>query len=73
MHTSRYVEYDRTGRVIKGDEVKAISSRYEEDVYLNNHTSVWGSYWVNGNWGYACCHAIHRNAYCTGAAGREVL
>ena len=35
-----YVEYSADGRVIKG-QVEAIpKSKYEEDVYLNNHTSI---------------------------------
>ncbi len=33
-------------------------SRYEEDVLINNHSAVWGSYWKDGNWGYACCHQV---------------
>eukprot|EP00878_Enallax_costatus_P015778 GHUV01016534.1.p1 GENE.GHUV01016534.1~~GHUV01016534.1.p1 ORF type:complete len:239 (+),score=51.04 GHUV01016534.1:904-1620(+) len=68
--TEAYVEYDRTGRVIKGQEVKK-RSRYEEDVYINNHTSVWGSWWQDGTWGYACCHSAVRNSYCTGKAGEK--
>lgn len=32
-----YVEYSRTGSVIKGQEKAAVKSRYEEDVYNNNH------------------------------------
>jgi pre-mRNA-processing factor SLU7 len=65
--TERYVEYDRSGRVIKGQDVKA-RSRYEEDVLNNNHTAVWGSWWHDGTWGYACCHSLVKNSYCTGAA-----
>ncbi|KAI8475822.1 MAG: Pre-mRNA splicing Prp18-interacting factor-domain-containing protein [Monoraphidium minutum] len=68
--TEHYVEYDRTGRVIKGQEVKA-RSKYEEDVCPNNHTSVWGSWWHDGVWGFACCHATTRNSYCTGKAGER--
>lgn len=66
--TERYVEYDATGRVIKGQDIKA-HSRYEEDVHPNNHTSVWGSWWEAGQWGYACCHQTFKNSYCTGEAG----
>lgn len=33
-------------------------SKYEEDVLINNHTSVWGSYWKDGQWGYKCCHSF---------------
>ena len=46
-------------------------SRYPEDVLINNHTSVWGSWWSNGTWGYACCHQTTKNSYCTGEAGLE--
>ena len=54
-----------------------------------NHTAIWGSYWTEGQWGYACCKQVQlivvccymiltfdktvRNAYCTGAAGREAV
>jgi len=31
---------------------------------------VWGSYWQEGSWGYACCHSFVRNSYCTGEAGK---
>ncbi|MEW5309663.1 MAG: hypothetical protein WDW38_001533 [Sanguina aurantia] len=66
--TERYVEYDRMGRVVKGQEAKA-RSKYEEDVMVNNHTHVWGSWWGSGVWGYGCRHATVRNSYCTGKAG----
>ncbi|EFN52055.1 hypothetical protein CHLNCDRAFT_139273 [Chlorella variabilis] len=63
-----YVEYDAAGRVLRGQEVKA-KSRYEEDVLINNHTAVWGSWWHDGQWGYACCHSTIKQSYCVGAAG----
>ena len=46
--------------------LSAVKSRYAEDVYPNNHQSVWGSYWAEGKWGYKCCHAFLKNSYCTG-------
>lgn len=52
----------------RGEESKA-HSRYEEDVLLGNHTAVWGSWWADGAWGYACCKQTVKNSYCTGAAG----
>lgn len=67
--TEDYVEYSRYGTVIKGREKEIIRSRYEEDVYINNHTSVWGSYWQGGHWGYKCCHSYIKNSYCVGEAG----
>lgn len=71
--TESYVEYSRDGRVIKGLEKAVAKSKYEEDVYLNNHTAVWGSYFNRRSmtWGFACCHSSTKNSYCTGATGRE--
>ncbi|RKO89928.1 Pre-mRNA splicing Prp18-interacting factor-domain-containing protein, partial [Blyttiomyces helicus] len=69
--TEHYVEYSQTGRVIKGQEKAAVKSKYEEDVFMMNHTAVWGSWWKAGRWGYACCHSYMKQAYCTGAAGIE--
>jgi pre-mRNA-processing factor SLU7 len=45
------------------------AARYEEDVLINNHTAVWGSWWADGVWGYACCHSTVKTSYCTGKAG----
>eukprot|EP00884_Botryococcus_braunii_P010448 jgi/Botrbrau1/19404/Bobra.0338s0031.1 len=67
--SERYVEYNAQGRLIKGQQQIA-RSRYEEDVHPGNHTSVWGSFWKDGSWGYACCHQLARNSYCLGEAGR---
>ncbi|EGC40297.1 hypothetical protein DICPUDRAFT_25406, partial [Dictyostelium purpureum] len=60
-----YTEYSSSGKLIKGEE-RVIKSKYDEDIYLNNHTSIWGSYWENGQWGFACCKQLVKNAYCTG-------
>ncbi|KAF9454033.1 hypothetical protein P691DRAFT_798946 [Macrolepiota fuliginosa MF-IS2] len=69
--TEDYVEYSRTGQVIKGRERAKTRSKYPEDVYVNNHTSVWGSWYdaSTGTWGYACCHSIVHVSYCAGRAG----
>jgi hypothetical protein len=64
--TEDYVEYSRHGKVLKGEEQTTIRSRYEEDVFNNNHTAVWGSWWQGGRWGYKCCHSTMKNSYCTG-------
>ncbi|PKU63051.1 Pre-mRNA-splicing factor SLU7 [Dendrobium catenatum] len=69
--SEREVEYDRAGRIIKGQEVVLPRSKYEEDTYANNHTSVWGSWWKDHQWGYKCCKQLIRNSYCTGSAGIE--
>ncbi|GER49087.1 pre-mRNA-splicing factor SLU7 [Striga asiatica] len=78
--SEREVEYDRAGRIIKGQafdcselyqEMSLPKSKYEEDVYINNHTSVWGSWWKDHQWGYKCCQQTVKNSYCTGVAGIE--
>lgn len=65
-----FVEYDEAG-LIKGAPKKAAKSKYPEDVLINNHTSVWGSWWSNFKWGFACCHSVIKNSYCTGDDGKE--
>ncbi len=61
-----YAEYGLDGSVIKGAEPAVARSKYEEDVYRYHHTSVWGSFWKEGQWGYACCKSTVRNSYCLG-------
>lgn len=56
--TEDYVEYSRSGKVIKGAEKLIIRSKYEEDVFINNHTSVWGSFWKDAHWGFKCCYSF---------------
>ena len=68
----RYVEYDESGG-IKGEVKKIASSKYKEDVLINNHTSVWGSWWSSFQWGYACCHSLVKNSYCTGEEGKKAF
>ncbi|KAI0645706.1 pre-mRNA-splicing factor SLU7 [Trametes meyenii] len=69
--TEEYVEYSRTGQVIKGKERATVKSKYPEDVFMNNHTAVWGSWYdvTTSQWGYACCHSSVHMSYCTGEAG----
>ncbi|KAJ3544438.1 hypothetical protein NM688_g5747 [Phlebia brevispora] len=71
--TEEYTEFSRTGQVIKGKEHVAVRSKYPEDVYVNNHTAVWGSWYdtSTGEWGYACCRSTVHISYCTGEAGIE--
>ncbi|PPQ99430.1 hypothetical protein CVT24_005237 [Panaeolus cyanescens] len=71
--TENYVEYSRTGQVVKGREKAKARSKYPEDVYINNHTAVWGSWYdtSSGSWGYACCHSTLHVSYCAGRVGIE--
>eukprot|EP00980_Cylindrotheca_fusiformis_P021169 scaffold8136_cov127-Cylindrotheca_fusiformis.AAC.9 len=70
-------EYSRDGRLLKGASAKpkqvALKSKYEEDVYINGHYTVWGSYFHLGafEWGYADDHSLIRNSFCTGENGRR--
>jgi pre-mRNA-processing factor SLU7 len=71
--TENYIEYDRSGKVVKGQEKAKARSKYDEDIYPGNHKSVWGS-WFNLSsfqWGYACCHSYIKASYCAGQAGIE--
>ena len=72
VESERYVEYDETG-AIKGAPKSEAKSKYAEDVYINNHTSVWGSWWKDFQWGYDCCHSTIKNSYCTGQQGKEAF
>lgn len=71
--TEHYVEYSRYGKIIKGQDRQVIRSKYEEDVYPNNHASIWGSYWQDGKWGYKCCYSFVKNSYCTGESGKKAV
>lgn len=67
-----FVEYDEKGR-IKGQEPVKVKSSYTEDILINNHTTVWGSWWKDFTWGYACCHSTVKNSFCTGEEGKRAL
>jgi len=72
MSSSVYTEYDASGRP-KNAPVTVARSKYPEDVHPNNHTSVWGSWWSNFQWGYSCCHSTVRNSWCSGEEGKEAF
>ncbi|KAJ9100531.1 mRNA splicing protein [Naganishia friedmannii] len=71
--TENYVEYSRTGSIVRGQERAVAKSKYDEDVMINNHTAVWGSWYdlSTGVWGFWCCHSTVKGSYCTGHAGIE--
>jgi pre-mRNA-processing factor SLU7 len=71
------MEYNRDGLASsamggKSKKRVAIPCKYEEDVYINNHTAVWGSYFHKGafKWGYADDHSLIKSSYGTGLNGR---
>ena len=71
-------EYNRDGLAASsaqaGKQKKrvAIPCKYEEDVFTNGHTAVWGSYFHKGafKWGYADDHSLIKSSYGTGINGR---
>jgi pre-mRNA-processing factor SLU7 len=63
--TENYVEYNRYGNVVKTLEKATVKSKYVEDEFVHNHTSVWGSFYKDEKWGYKCCQSTDRNSYCT--------
>ncbi|KAL7423167.1 mRNA splicing protein [Cryptotrichosporon argae] len=73
--TEEYVEYNRAGNVVKGRERAKARSKYDEDVFINNHTAVWGSWYDRdaAAWGFACCHSTISQSYCTGEAGKSAF
>jgi pre-mRNA-processing factor SLU7 len=72
VESEKYVEYDESG-AIKGAPKAIAKSKYAENILIGNHTSVWGSWWSNFQWGYACCHSLVKNSYCTGAEGKKAF
>jgi pre-mRNA-processing factor SLU7 len=72
--TEAFTQYTPDGRVIQGGPKPVARTKYEEDVFINNHTSVWGSYFNRRKmcWGYHCCHSVVKNSYCTGEKGKEI-
>jgi len=69
--TEEFVEYTPEGNLLHDRHKVIPRSKYEEDIFINNHTAIWGSYWEDGKWGFACCHQLLKNSYCTGQAGIE--
>jgi len=71
--TESYLEYSRDGKLLNAPQAVVYRTKYEEDVFANNHTSVWGSFYSRARaaWGYRCCHSCMKNSYCTGIKGRE--
>jgi pre-mRNA-processing factor SLU7 len=72
VENEHFVEYDESG-AIKGAPKKATKSKYPEDIMINNHASVFGSWWYQFQWGYACCYSTVKNSYCTGEDGKKAF
>lgn len=66
-----YVEYNRDGSLATGAD-SIPSSKYAEDIFINNHTCVWGSFFDQGKWGYLCCRQFVKNSFCIGKTGIDI-
>ncbi|SBT79942.1 step II splicing factor, putative [Plasmodium malariae] len=44
-----------------------IKSKYNEDLFVKNHKSIYGSYYdiEKKKWGYKCCKKVNKNSICT--------
>eukprot|EP00501_MAST-03F_sp_TOSAG23-6_P002003 GSMAST32.ASY1.ANO1.2088.1 assembled CDS len=71
--TEHQLQYNSEGRIIgQTTSTETIRrTKYEEDVLINNHKSVWGSWFdlETQEWGYRCCQQCVEKSYCTGEAG----
>lgn len=73
--SERYVEFTLDGKTKVAMETKGhnkVTTKYCEDEFPLNHTTVWGSYYdrSTANWGYQCCHSTLKNSYCVGSKTR---
>ena len=51
-----------------------IKTKFNEDIYLGSHTTVWGSYFctTTKKWGYKCCKSTDKNDLkCAAAAAQK--
>ncbi|CAI7721531.1 hypothetical protein PVIIG_04760 [Plasmodium vivax India VII] len=64
-----YTEYKPVDQIDSKVKRVKILSRYEEDVHLFEHSSVFGSYYdrEKGKWGYRCCRSTDRFQKCFSA------
>ncbi|KAJ1669183.1 mRNA splicing protein, partial [Coemansia sp. RSA 2052] len=68
QQVEHYVKYSRAGKVVSGAGKPAVGTRFKEDVHPLNHSTVCGSWWSDGKWGYKRFQQFPQNAYCTAGA-----
>ena len=68
-----FIEYTPSGKVKTiVNKVKQHCSIYPEDVHVNGHSEVWGSFYNDDfGWGYKCCMSFDKNSFCNGSEGRR--
>ena len=79
--SDRYVEYNELGQPINNKKKDATKTKYIEDFFIGDHTSVWGSFWNETlgraiiyiiGWGYECCHSNETHSACLGDKGKRL-
>jgi pre-mRNA-processing factor SLU7 len=70
INAESYTEFEASGKQVSEQALTVPRSKYEEDVWPGNHRSIWGSYYRDGQWGYACCHQLVKSSYCIGEKGK---
>jgi len=69
--TERKLLKNKLERIVdSNEEIIPKCSKYPEDVFINGHTSVWGSYYDDGKWGYACCKQTIKHSLCNNVGGK---
>ena len=69
--TEKYVEFGRDGKPKNAFDKLRGKSKYEEDKFINNHCSVWGSWWNEElGWGYICCFSNEKQSMCLREKGK---
>ena len=67
-----YCEYNPNGKIKKSVVKNINKSIYPEDLHINGHKHVWGSFYNdNFGWGYKCCYSFEKNSYCKGTDGKK--
>lgn len=58
---------------VKNIKTQAGKSRYEEDIFPGDHSTVWGSWWNEElGWGFGCCHQTEKTTTCLGEKGKKM-
>jgi pre-mRNA-processing factor SLU7 len=62
-----YFEYNMDGKIVNGKKKIFKKSKYLENILINDHVSVYGSYFEKKSmkWGFACCKQLDPTSYCT--------
>ncbi|KAH3684849.1 hypothetical protein WICPIJ_004202 [Wickerhamomyces pijperi] len=55
---------DQNNKSNQNEELKNPTPQYLEDVFIANHTSIWGSYYQDGRWGFKCCKKFDKDSLC---------